>query len=53
MAEYPAITVPMGYTKEGKPKGLTIIAKRLQEKMLLEWAYVYEQASKARKAPKL
>ncbi|WP_411895396.1 amidase family protein [Winogradskyella sp. A2] len=53
VAEYPAITVPMGYTKEGKPKGLTFIAKRLQEKMLLEWAYVYEQASKARKAPKL
>jgi amidase len=53
VAEYPAITVPMGYTKEGKPKGLTFIAKRLQEKMLLEWAYVYEQASKARKAPEL
>jgi amidase len=52
VAEYPALTVPMGYTKEGAPKGLTIIAKPLQEKQLLEWAYVYEQASKARVAPK-
>lgn len=52
VAEYPAITVPMGYTNEGVPKGLTFISKSLQEKQLLEWAYIYEQASKARKAPK-
>ncbi len=52
VAEYPALTVPMGYTDEGEPKGLTFIGKRLQEKQLLEWAYVYEQASKARVAPK-
>jgi amidase len=52
VAEYPAITVPMGYTDKGVPKGLTFIAKRLQEKQLLEWAYVYEQASKARVSPK-
>ena len=52
VAEYPALTVPMGYTKKGEPKGLTFIAKPFQEKQLLEWAYVYEQASKARKVPK-
>ncbi|WP_243472524.1 amidase family protein [Winogradskyella sp. MH6] len=52
VAEYPAVTVPMGYTDKGVPKGLTFIAKRLQEKQLLEWAYVYEQASKARVSPK-
>jgi amidase len=51
VAEYPALTVPMGYTGEGVPKGLTFIAKRLQEKQLLEWAYVYEQVSKARVVP--
>jgi amidase len=51
VAEYPAITVPMGYTEEGVPKGLTFIGKRLQEKLLLEWAYVYEQASKMRVSP--
>ncbi|WP_204346173.1 amidase family protein [Psychroserpens algicola] len=51
VAEYPALTVPMGYTEEGVPKGLTFISSRLREKQLLEWAYVYEQASKMRKAP--
>jgi amidase len=52
VAEYPAITVPMGYAENGAPKGLTFIADRLQEKMLYQWAYAYEQASKVRKAPK-
>lgn len=52
VAEYPAITVPMGYNEEGIPKGLTFIAERLQEKFLLQWAYSYEQASKMRKAPR-
>lgn len=52
VAEYPALTVPMGYAENGAPKGLTFIAGRLQEKMLLQWAYVYEQASKMRKTPK-
>jgi len=51
VAEYPAITVPMGYTQDGEPKGLTFISTRLREKMLLEWAYAYEQATKHRKAP--
>ena len=51
VAEYPAITVPMGYTNEGEPKGLTIISTRLREKQLLEWAYVYEQATKKRVPP--
>jgi amidase len=52
VAEYPALTVPMGYNANGAPKGLTFIAKPLKEKQLLEWAYAYEQASKARVAPK-
>ena len=52
VAEYPAITVPMGYTGTGVPKGLTFISKPLFEAKLLQWAYVYEQASKRRIAPK-
>ena len=52
VAEYPALTVPMGYTEEGVPKGLTFISSRLHEKQLLEWAYVYEQASKMRRSPR-
>lgn len=51
VAEYPALTVPMGYTEDGVPKGLTFISSRLREKQLLEWAYVFEQASKKRVAP--
>lgn len=50
-AEYPALTVPMGYQDSGRPRGLTFIAKPLKEKDLLEWAYVYEQASKKRVPP--
>ena len=42
----------MGYTDKGVPKGLTFIAKRLQERQLLEWAYAFEKATKARIAPK-
>lgn len=52
VAEYPALTVPMGYTSKGKPKGLTFIGKPLSEKRLLQWAYIYEQVSKRRQAPK-
>ncbi|MFC4721119.1 amidase family protein [Geojedonia litorea] len=52
VAEYPAITVPMGYDMEGKPRGLTFIGGRLQEKFLLQWAYAFEQASKMRRLPK-
>lgn len=52
VAEYPALTVPMGYDNDGKPKGLTFISGTLKEKELLKWAYVYEKATKARIAPK-
>ncbi|MGC6430188.1 MAG: amidase family protein [Jejuia sp.] len=52
VAEYPALTVPMGYEKDGKPRGLTFISKPLSEKSLLQWAYVYEQVSKRRVPPK-
>ncbi|PTM09009.1 MAG: amidase [Bacteroidetes bacterium] len=51
VAEYPALTVPMSYEKNGKPKGLTFIGKRLSEKQLLEYAFAYEQATKRRKKP--
>ncbi|HSQ47010.1 MAG TPA: amidase family protein [Lutibacter sp.] len=51
VAKYPAMTVPMGYQKDGKPRGLTFIAKPFQEKSLWQWALAYEQVSKARKLP--
>ena len=52
VAEYPALTVPMGYTNEGEPKGLTFISIPNSEAELLQWAYAYEQASKMRVSPK-
>jgi len=51
VAEYPALTVPMGYTSEGVPKGLTFISKPKSEKDLLEYAFSYEQASQMRETP--
>lgn len=51
VAKYPALTVPMGYQTDGKPRGLTFIAKPFQEKFLLQWVLAYEQVSKARKLP--
>lgn len=51
VAEYPAITVPMGLTANGEPKGLTFIAPPLSELKLLGWANTYEQFSKRRVPP--
>ena len=51
VAEYPAITVPMGYDEKGAPKGLTFISLPLSEKRLIEWAYAYEQTSLKRISP--
>lgn len=51
VAHYPAITVPMGYTEEKAPRGLTIISGPFKERDLLNWAAAYEQATKRRKSP--
>ncbi len=52
MAKYPALTVPMGYTEDGEPEGLTFIGKPFTEMDLLQLGYGYEQISKERKLPK-
>lgn len=51
VAKYPAITVPMGYSENGEPKGITIIAKSGQEELLLKIADFYEDISKLRIPP--
>jgi amidase len=51
VAGYPAITVPMGYVR-GLPLGLTFMGRAWSEATLLKLAYAYEQASKARVAPR-
>lgn len=52
VAEYPALTVPMGYMNSGEPKGLTFISFPFKERDLLAYAYAFEQATKHRKSPK-
>lgn len=51
VAKYPALTVPMGYTKENQPMGLTFIASGGSEAQLLQLGYAYEQISAKRKTP--
>lgn len=51
VAKYPAITIPMGYSDSGEPKGLTLIVKSGQEEQLLKYALFYEQLARLRKAP--
>jgi amidase len=50
-AGYPHITLPMGMLHE-LPIGISFIGDAYQEEKLIEMAYAFEQATKARKAPK-
>ncbi len=43
LAGIPAISVPCGFTKQGLPVGLQIMAKPFDEEMLFKTAYAYEQ----------
>jgi Asp-tRNA(Asn)/Glu-tRNA(Gln) amidotransferase A subunit family amidase len=48
---FPAITVPMGYTYDVLPAGLTFLGQTFSEGMLIKYAYAYEQATRHRHAP--
>ncbi len=49
---FPAITVPMGYTREGVlPAGMTFFGRAWSEPTLIKLAYGYEQATRHRHAP--
>ena len=50
-ANYPCLTVPMGYKTNGEPIGITFIARPFEEEKLLKIGYAFEQATKARKLP--
>ncbi len=43
LAGLPAISIPCGFTKGGLPIGLQLMAKPLNEEMLLRVAYTFEQ----------
>lgn len=50
-AGYPSICVPAGYTDAGWPVGVTFAGGAWSEPALIRFAYAFEQAAKARKAP--
>ena len=50
-ANYPCLTVPMGYRKNGEPLGITFIARPFKEDKLLQVGYAFEQATRLRKMP--
>ena len=50
-AKYPALTVPMGYAENGKPKGLTFITKPYLEMEIYSFAKFYEALSQLRQPP--
>jgi len=49
----PAITVPMGFNKNGLPAGLQILGAPFDEHKLFQYAYAYEQFKRHRKPPVL
>jgi amidase len=51
VAGYPAITVPMGYSW-GLPLGITFMGRAWAEPTLFKLAFAFEQATKARVAPR-
>jgi Asp-tRNA(Asn)/Glu-tRNA(Gln) amidotransferase A subunit family amidase len=51
---FPAITVPMGWTRGGAlPAGLQFFGRPWEEKVLIRLAYGYEQATHHRRPPRL
>ena len=51
IAGYPHITVPAGYVF-GLPVGISFFGGAFSEPKLIKIAYAFEQATKARRAPK-
>lgn len=50
-ANYPCLTIPMGYKESGEPINLTFISRPFKEDELLKVAYAFEQATQVRKMP--
>lgn len=47
----PALTVPMGFTKNGLPAGLQLLGRPFSDALLIQYAYAYEQATRHRRPP--
>jgi amidase len=48
---FPAISVPMGYTRGALPAGITFFGRAWDESTLIRLAYAYEQATHHRRPP--
>lgn len=48
---FPAITVPMGFTYNSLPAGITFLGRLFSEPLLIKYAYAYEQATRHRHPP--
>ena len=53
MTGFPGITVPIGFTHETLPAGLTFVGRSFSEATLIKFAYAYEQATRHRHPPAL
>ena len=51
VAQYPCLTVPMGYKSSGEPANLTFIGKPFSEDALLTIGYAFEKSTMARTIP--
>ena len=52
VAHYPALTIPMGFSKEGEPKNITLIVPSKKEALLYKIGVGIEKKLQARKLPK-
>lgn len=48
---WPGVQVPMGYTRDTLPAGMTILGRAWTEATLFRFAYAYEQTTKHRRPP--
>lgn len=53
LANYPALTIPMGYEEGGRPIGLTLIAPSFREQDLIDVGARFEQLNRSRRIPVL
>jgi len=53
LANYPALTIPLGYEASGRPVGLTLIAPSFQEQALIDIGVRVEQLTQAHRIPAL
>ena len=50
-AHFPALSVPMGYRKNGEPSNITFITSSSNEQLLYNVAYLFEKNFNRREAP--